>query len=154
MVPAVPSTIATASSSRPMAAMSPVTSTNRQAASTFGPIEPAGKSSRRSAEGVARSIGSACGVPKPRRTCRHVGEDEQHVGVERLGEHGRREVLVDHRLDALQPALLVADDRHATAAGADDHRAAGQQQPDEPGLHDPLLAGVSRPPGASVRRRA
>ena len=63
MVPAFPATIAVASSSRPMAAMSPVSSTNRHTASTFGPIDPAGKSSRRSAAGVARRIGTAAGVP-------------------------------------------------------------------------------------------
>ena len=64
MVPAAPAMIASASSSRPMAAMSPVSSTNRHTASTLGPIDPAGNGSRRSAPGVIREIGSASGVPK------------------------------------------------------------------------------------------
>jgi hypothetical protein len=46
-----------------MAAMSPVTSTKRQAASTLGPIEPEANPSRCRDAGVARSTGSASGVP-------------------------------------------------------------------------------------------
>jgi hypothetical protein len=50
-------------------------------------------------------------------------------------------VLVDDRLDALQPAGLVAHDRHAAAPAADDDRAGVQQEPDDPGLDDPFGAG-------------
>ena len=43
-VPASPATISAMSSSAPMVALLPVFSTKVQAASTLGPIEPAGKS--------------------------------------------------------------------------------------------------------------
>ena len=38
---------------------------------------------------------------------RYVGEDEQEVGLEFLGEQGGREVLVDDRLDPGQRAGVV-----------------------------------------------
>ena len=67
IVPALPSSRAWASSRQPMAAMPPVAATNRQAASTLGPIEPAGnapaRSRPRSWAGVARRIGRASRVP-------------------------------------------------------------------------------------------
>ena len=59
LVPRSPASTAAASTSEPMAANPPVRSTNRQAASTFGPIEPAGNAER--AQRVAawpRRIGS------------------------------------------------------------------------------------------------
>jgi len=65
IVPALPATMAWASASAPIAAMAPVRSTKRQAASTLGPIDPAGNSWLRSAAGVERWMGAAAGVPNP-----------------------------------------------------------------------------------------
>ena len=50
--------------SEPIAARLPVASTKRIAASTFGPIEPAAKSSRRSSSGETRSRRRCSGVPQ------------------------------------------------------------------------------------------
>ena len=52
LVPARPSTICSMSARAPIAARFPVASTNRAAASTFGPIDPAAKSRWRSSPGV------------------------------------------------------------------------------------------------------
>src|SRR5712691_733728 len=65
IVPAVRSSSAAASPRRPMAAMPPVASTKRQTASTFGPIDPAGKVRARSSLLVTARSGRACGVPYP-----------------------------------------------------------------------------------------
>jgi acetylornithine deacetylase/succinyl-diaminopimelate desuccinylase-like protein len=63
LVPVSPRTAAPISSSAAITAVPPVLPTKRSAASTLGPIEPAAKSSRSSVAGVARSTGSASGVP-------------------------------------------------------------------------------------------
>ena len=49
----------------PIAARLPVLLTNAAAASTFGPIEPAGRSICATCAGVVRRIGDCSGVPKP-----------------------------------------------------------------------------------------
>jgi len=64
-VPRVPRTRSAASSSWPIIAGLPVPSTKRQAASTFGPIDPAGNFKARRAAGVVRPMGRAASVPKP-----------------------------------------------------------------------------------------
>jgi hypothetical protein len=64
MVPASRRSSATAASRRPIAAIWPVASANRQAASTFGPMEPTGNKRARSWRGVARRMGRASWVPK------------------------------------------------------------------------------------------
>src|SRR5680860_319736 len=71
----------------------------------------------------------------------YVGEDEQHVGIECLGEYRGREVLVHDGFDTFDSSLLVSDDRYTAATGADNDGAAGQQQPDEPRLHNSLGLG-------------
>jgi hypothetical protein len=53
VVPALPVRIAGKSFKAPIAALLPVASAKRQAASTFGPIEPAGKLKPRIAWGLA-----------------------------------------------------------------------------------------------------
>ena len=118
--------------------MPPVSSTNRQTASTLGPIDPAAKSRLRKPAGVSRRMGVCVGVAEVAHHVLDVGDDQQHVGVQRLGEHGARQVLVDDGFHALQLPALVADDGHSPAAGADDDGAALQEQSDQPGLHDPL----------------
>ena len=105
---AVPATMAAASSSAPIPAVPPVASTKRQAASTFGPIEPFANSRPRSSDGVARPIGRAAGRAPVALDGVDVGEQEQEVGLDALGEQLRREVLVDHGLDAAQvPAPFI-----------------------------------------------
>src|SRR4029450_10005465 len=64
-VPAPPSTIASISFRPPMTARLPVASTNRAAASTLGPIDPAANGSSRSSLGVTRSSLRCSGVPQP-----------------------------------------------------------------------------------------
>ena len=147
--------MAAASSSDPIAAMPPVSSTNRQTASTLGPMEPGGEVEAPQA-GRGRRAGSGAASACRSRASRAATSvsDQQHVGVEGLGEHGAGQVLVDDGLDALQIAALVADDRYSSAAGADDDRAALQEQPDQPGLDDPLRRAASRRRDASRRRPA
>ena len=79
-----------------------------------------------------------------------IGGHEQYVGVQRLGEDGAGQVLVDDGFDALQLATFVADDGDAAPAGAHDDGATLEQESDQPGLHDPLRprrADDAAPPG-------
>ena len=68
VVPALPARIAGKSFSAPIAALLPVASAKWQAASTFGPIEPAGNLKSRIACGLARRNALAVGLPKSRNT--------------------------------------------------------------------------------------
>lgn len=52
-----------------------------------------------------------------------VRQHQERVGAELFGEQPCGAVLVDDGLDALELAVAVADDRDATAAGADDDHA-------------------------------
>ena len=63
-MPASPRSIAPASASDPIAANPELARTNRQAASTLGPIDPAAKDAAAMASGDARRIGRAAGVPQ------------------------------------------------------------------------------------------
>ena len=58
-----------------------------------------------------------------------VGGDDEDVGVEGAREQGGGEVLVDDGLDAVEPAVGVADDGDAAPAGGDDDVAGGEQRP-------------------------
>ena len=68
VVPAFPARIAGKSFSAPIAALLPDVSAKRQAASTFGPIEPAGNLKSRIAWGLARRNALAVGLPQSRKT--------------------------------------------------------------------------------------
>ena len=68
VVPALPARIAGKSFSAPIAALLPVASAKWQAASTFGPIEPAGNLKSRIACGLARLNALAVGFPQSRNT--------------------------------------------------------------------------------------
>src|SRR5215210_8268320 len=46
----------------------------------------------------------------------NVGRDDEHVGPHGRGENGRREVLVDHGLDAAQGAVGISYNGNAPAA--------------------------------------
>ena len=83
-----------------------------------------------------------------------VGEQEQPVGLDGSGEHDRREVLVDDRLDTVRPALVVHDDRHAAAAARDDEESTGHEVADGVGLEQsPRLGrGHDAPPALAVAR--
>ena len=83
----------------------PVASTNRQAASTLGPIDPAGKCMARSSAGRRQPDGPGATVSRTRIRRGHVGENHERVGVDVMGQQGRPEVLVDHRLDAAEHAV-------------------------------------------------
>jgi hypothetical protein len=58
----------------------PAASTNRQQASAFGPIDPAGKERPRIFPGAAWRTGCAAGVPNSSMTV-DVSEEQQRVGV-------------------------------------------------------------------------
>ena len=126
VVPASPRSSAGVSEIEPIAARPPVCSTNAQAARTFGPIEPAANSVAASASrGRAADRHAAPGCPSRRRRRRRRSTISERVGAQVLGEQRARQVLVDHRLDADEPApgghrLVGVHDRDAAAAGADD----------------------------------
>ena len=136
-VPASPRTMRSASARAPTAARRPVASTKRQAASTFGPIEPAAKSSAAQLVGAWRGAAAARPSVAPVEADRvDVGQHQQQVGVEAAGQQRRGQVLVDHRLDAAHRAGAVEGDGDAAAAGADQQRAALDQDPQAPQLGD------------------
>ncbi len=153
IVPRVPWSRSAASSSRPIMAGPPVASTKRQAASTFGPIDPAGND-------TARSSAAWCGGSRGLRRAEpdldpvDVGQDHQGVGVELPGQQGGREVLVDDRLGAAEQAVVRPDDRDPAAAGADHDGAGAQQRPDRWRARPRRAARARPPPGASRRRPA
>ena len=66
----------------------------------------------------------------------HVREHDQHRCPQPLGEQRRGEILVDDRLDPVQAAAGIGDDRDASSAGADDRHAGVQQEPDGGELDD------------------
>ena len=158
-VPASPRTTAAASLIEPIAATPPVCVTNRQAASTFGPIEPAANAAAASAAGVARRIAAASGVPQSRVDGVDVGDDRQHVGVQLRGEQRAREILVDHRFDPDEPPargdrLVGVHDRDAASARAHHHAVVLEHPLDGLEAVDVLSAGATGPRGGSCRRRA
>src|SRR5829696_2467441 len=63
-VPAVPLRIGDRSLNAPMTASLPVVRAKSTAASTFGPIDPAGNERRLSSLGLAAPIGRWCAVPQ------------------------------------------------------------------------------------------
>ena len=66
----------------------------------------------------------------------HVREHDQHRCPQPLGEQRRGQILVDDRLDPVQAAAGIGDDRDASSAGADDRHAGVQQEPDGRELDD------------------
>ena len=102
----------------------PPPSTKSTSAAIFGPMLPASNWSsawcRRASASVMRSSQrwSACRSRSPPSRLR---SGDQHVGVHVARQQARGEVLVDHRLDAAQVAVLVLDHRDAAAAAGDDH---------------------------------
>jgi hypothetical protein len=88
---------------------------------------------------------------------RDVGDQQQRVHLQRLGQQRRGEILVHHGLDPAQvTGPLVADDRHAATVGADHEHAGRHEFADQAGLHNPL--GLRRrhdpPSGRIVQPRA
>ena len=80
-----------------------------------------------------------------------VGEDQQDVGADLLGEQGGGEILVDDRRDAVETAAAVARHGDAAAARADHERPALDQGRDRRAGDD--LAGLRRrhdPPPAAA----
>ena len=83
-----------------------------------------------------------------------VGQQQQRIGAELVGEQGGREVLVDDGLDAVQGA--VGSRRHGNSAAARaDHDDAGVEEPANGlQLDDLARLGRRRRRVASARRRA
>ena len=67
VVPASPARILARSARAPIAALLPVAAANRQAASTFGPMDPAANCVPASAGGEARRMALCVGFPNPHR---------------------------------------------------------------------------------------
>jgi len=65
-----------------------------------------------------------------------IGEHQQEVGSDLLGEQRGGQILVDHGLDAGE-ARRREDDRDPAAPGADDEHACVEQEPDRLDLDDP-----------------
>jgi len=133
VVPAVPASSAAALSRRPITLFRPVASVNRQAASTFGPMDPAGNDMTRNPATLARRIGLASGVPD--------AQDEQCVRTHHRCEKRSGEVFVHDGFDAVQAAVDVPRHRDSSAAGANDERAIVSQKQDHVQLHDPYRVG-------------
>ena len=88
-----------------------------------------------------------------------VGEDEEDVGVEVDGEQRAREVLVDDRLDADEPApgrhlLVGVPRRDAAAAGADHDASLLEQRLDRDGSRRSASGAARGRRAACSRRRA
>ncbi len=138
MVPALPARMPSTSRRAPMAPVLPVSSTNRQTAVDFGSHR-----SGREGQGCAGPWGGpliwpGCGCPVVGFDGGHVGEKQEHVGVERFGQEAGGGVFVDDGFDSFELAVVVADDGGAAATGADHDRAGVEQLADETGLHDPM----------------
>ena len=84
-VPAAPRTMASICSSEPITATLPVLRANWQAASIFGPMEPAAKPRPCRRSGWASAIRRCCGCPSPVGAV-DIGRDHQQVGGELLGQ--------------------------------------------------------------------
>ncbi|MNR03388.1 hypothetical protein D3C85_1192780 [compost metagenome] len=67
-----------------------------------------------------------------------VGGDHQQITFQLFGQQRRAQVLVDHRFDALELAVLVVHGRNAATAGADHDAALVQQPLDRTDLEDAL----------------
>ena len=118
-VPQVPRSRSAASSSRPIMAGFPVASTKRQAASTLGPIDPAGNDMARRAAVVVRPMGCAASVPKPVSTLATSVRISSASASRSRASSAARQVLVDDRLGPAERPVAAPDDRDAAAAGAD-----------------------------------
>ena len=130
----------------------PPCSTNRQAASTLGPIEPLAKwPSAAYARIVDDGDGAdvlGLGRAVAQHRVRDVGGDDEYVGLHRAREQRGAEVLVDDRLDAAQRAVGLAHDRDAAAAVGDHHEPGLDQR-----LHRRARPGSRAAPGEATTRR-
>ena len=89
-----------------------------------GPSSPPGRPVARSSSGVACAESRWPSTSTPL----DVGEQQQDVRAQPLGEQRGGQVLVDDGLDAAQAAVAVAHDRHAAAARADHEHAGAHEQ--------------------------
>ena len=89
-----------------MMARLPPRSTNRQTASTFGPIEPLAKWPSAAYDRISSTVtvpmSAASGRAVVQHRVRYVGRDHEHVDLDGLREQCGAQVLVDDRLDAAQ----------------------------------------------------
>ena len=85
-----------------------------------------------------------------------VGRHDEEVGADLAGEQLAGQVLVDHRLDAAEGAVLPRHPRRRdpAAAGADDDTSLLEQPADGPDLEDPLRLRATARPGGGARRPA
>ncbi len=155
MVPAVPATASEIRSNDVITVRAPPVSTNRQAASTFGPMLPLANwpSSR-----VLAQLANADPIqglfrrcPEPECDMVDVGRDHQHVDVEGPAEDRRRQVLVDDGLHPVQRPVLDPDDGHAAAAGTHDHETCPQHRCDRRSVENcPRFGGCDDPSPAPL----
>ena len=113
----------------PIPAVRPVRSTKRQAASTLGPIEPGSNSTRERRRpwlaGWARPSTAASVT-----TRLHIGQQQQRVGANLLGEECRRKILVDDGLDATDGAVGARHHRNSATPRANHQGSGTNQEPD------------------------
>src|SRR5690625_2828191 len=81
----------------------------------------------------------------------NVCEHQEGIGLELSREKARRQVLVDHGLDAFQLALRIADDGDAAAARTDHDHALVDQDADRLDLGEGLRRGGRNDPAPSSR---
>ena len=115
-----------------MTAREPPERTKRSAASTLGPIEPEANSPcaayASSSAGVTDAEGALLRRAPADGDVLDVGRDDERVGLDGRREQGRREVLVDDGLDAVQVAVGLPHDGNAAPTGRDDDVAGSEQR--------------------------
>ena len=151
-MPRDPSSISTASSSRPITARCPVASTNRQAASTLGPIDPAAKGSARRAAGLMLLMACAELRPKLVSTSGTSVRNKRTSAAELSGQKCCCQVLVHHGFNAPQQPVGRPAYWYPASASADDDGTVAQQHADR--RHLDQLHGLRRrhhpPPGVAI----
>jgi hypothetical protein len=81
-----------------------------------------------------------------------VRQDQQHLGADLATQDRGHAVLVDHRVNALQPELWIGVDRRAATTARDHNVPGGHEMADHRSLDDPDRHGAWRqsPPAATL----
>ena len=140
-VPVVPRSASARRSGLVMRTSSPPASTKPSAASIFGPHAaggelPVGEVTARLVDADDVECALVGGAEIDRDPV-DAGRDAQQVGAHRASEQRRGEVLVDDRLDALEPAVGPLDHGDPAAARGDNEEARVDQRLDRVLLDDP-----------------
>jgi hypothetical protein len=129
--------------------------TKAQAASTLGPVAPPRERMARNGPRRHLANGALAGLSPIEIDRRHIGGDDQAVGIKFACQQTAAQVLVDYGLDALQAeAIASLGDRDATASRCDDERPMFEQQADGTKTKhtQPLWRGDDTPECGLIRR--